>query len=95
LLLHPGHGDLWHPSLWDSFDVSENEKRIVEFDAGTAGFGLSGCMYLAALKMKGATDSPGKSYRDLLMGPGSHMHTSTTSPRSKYSMVEVPPASRD
>jgi hypothetical protein len=59
LLLHPGHGDLWHPSLWDSFDDSENEKRIVEFDAGTAWFGLSGCMYLACLKMKGATGSPG------------------------------------
>jgi len=51
VFLHTGHGDIWHPSKWDSFDAVEKQKRIGEFNAGSPGFGISGCEYLASQKI--------------------------------------------
>ena len=51
VFLYTGHGDIWHPSLWDSFDAAEKQKRIAEFNAGGPGFGISGCEYLASRKI--------------------------------------------
>ena len=51
VFLYTGHGDIWHPSKWDSFDAAEKQKRIAEFNAGSPGFGLSGCEYLASKKI--------------------------------------------
>lgn len=51
VFLYTGHGDIWHPSIWDSFDAAEKQKRIAEFNAGEPGFGLSGCEYLASRKI--------------------------------------------
>lgn len=51
VFLYTGHGDIWHPSDWDSFDAAEKQKRIAEFNAGEPGFGLSACEYLASRKI--------------------------------------------
>ena len=51
VFLYTGHGDIWHPSLWDTFDAAEKQKRIAEFNAGTPGFGLSACEYMASRKI--------------------------------------------
>jgi kynurenine formamidase len=51
VFLYTGHGDIWHPSKWDSFDAAEKQRRIAEFNAGGPGFGLSACEYLAARKI--------------------------------------------
>ena len=51
VFLYTGHGDIWHPSNWDTYDAVEKQKRIAEFNAGTPGFGLSACEYLASRKI--------------------------------------------
>jgi kynurenine formamidase len=51
VFLYTGHGDLWHPSKWDSFDAAEKQKRIAQFNAGEPGFGISACEYLASKKI--------------------------------------------
>ena len=51
VFLYTGHGDIWHPSMWDTFDRAEKQKRITEFNAGAPGFGLSACEYLVSLKI--------------------------------------------
>jgi kynurenine formamidase len=51
VFLYTGHGDLWDPSRWDTFDAAEKQKRTAEYSAGTPGFGLSACEYLASLKI--------------------------------------------
>ena len=51
VFLYTGHGDIWHPSLWDTYNAGEKQKRIAEFSAGGPGFGLSACEYLAARKI--------------------------------------------
>ena len=51
VFLYTGHGDIWSPSNWDSYDAAEKQKRIAEFNAGTPGFGLSACEYLASRKI--------------------------------------------
>ncbi len=51
VFLHTGHGDIWHPGKWDSFDAAEKSKRIGAFNAGEPGFGLSACEYLAERKI--------------------------------------------
>ncbi len=51
VFLYTGHGDIWHPSKWDSFDAAEKQKRNSEFNAGSPGFGLSACEYLASRKI--------------------------------------------
>jgi len=40
VFLYTGHGDIWHPSKWDSFDAAEKQKRIAEFNTwGTEAVG--------------------------------------------------------
>lgn len=51
VFLYTGHGDLWHPTEWDGFDATEKQRRIAEFSAGSPGFGISACEYLAARKI--------------------------------------------
>lgn len=51
VFLHTGHGDIWHPQDWDTFDAAEKARRRDAFNAGAPGFGLSGCEYLASLKI--------------------------------------------
>lgn len=47
VFLYTGHGDLWHPRDWDTFDAAEKARRIAAFNAGEPGFGISACEYLA------------------------------------------------
>ncbi len=49
--LYSGHGDIWHPSLWDTFDAAEKAKRVAAFNAGEPGFGMSACEYMAERKI--------------------------------------------
>ena len=51
VFLYTGHGNIWHPSKWDTFDAAEKTKRIAEFNSGEPGFGISACEYLASLKV--------------------------------------------
>jgi kynurenine formamidase len=51
VFLYTGHGDIWHPSLWDTFDAAEKAKRVAAFNAGEPGFGLSACEYMAERKI--------------------------------------------
>ena len=51
VFLHTGHGDIWHPSMWDTYDAAEKQKRTAEFNAGAPGFGISACEYLASRKI--------------------------------------------
>ena len=51
VFLHTGHGDIWHPSLWDTFDAAEKAKRVALFNSGEPGFGLSACEYMAERKI--------------------------------------------
>ncbi len=51
VFLYTGHGDLWHPRDWDTFDVAEKARRRDAFNAGEPGFGLSACEYLASRKI--------------------------------------------
>lgn len=51
VFLYTGHGDIWHPSKWDSYSAEEKQKRIAQFNAGEPGFGISACEYLAARKI--------------------------------------------
>jgi kynurenine formamidase len=51
VFLYTGHGDIWHPQLWDSFDAEEKQRRSDEFNAGSPGFGLSACEYLASRRI--------------------------------------------
>jgi len=51
VFLHTGHGNIWHPTDWDTYDAAEKARRTAEFNAGEPGFGLSGCEYLASRKI--------------------------------------------
>jgi kynurenine formamidase len=51
VFLYTGHGDIWHPSEWDTYDAAEKAKRVAEFNAGEPGFGLSACEYMASRKI--------------------------------------------
>lgn len=51
VFLHTGHGDIWHPSEWDSYDAAEKKKRVDLFNSGGPGFGLSACEYMAERKI--------------------------------------------
>ena len=51
VFLYTGHGDLWHPKNWDTFDAAEKAKRVAAFNAGEPGFGISACEYLAERKV--------------------------------------------
>ncbi len=51
VFLYTGHGDIWHPSEWDTYDAAEKAKRIAAFNAGAPGFGISACEYMASRKI--------------------------------------------
>lgn len=51
VFLYTGHGDIWHPTEWDTYDAAEKQRRIAAFNAGSPGFGLSACEYLASRKI--------------------------------------------
>jgi kynurenine formamidase len=51
VFLYTGHGNIWHPELWDSFDAAEKARRSAEFSAGSPGFGVSACEFLASRKI--------------------------------------------
>ena len=51
VFLYTGHGDIWHPTDWDTFDAAEKARRTAVFNAGEPGFGISGCKYLASRKI--------------------------------------------
>ncbi len=51
VFLYTGHGNIWHPSLWDTFDAAEKAARVAQFNSGAPGFGASACEYLAARKI--------------------------------------------
>lgn len=48
VFLYTGHGNIWHPREWDNFDAAEKSRRRDAFNAGSPGFGLSACEYLAS-----------------------------------------------
>ncbi len=51
VFLYTGHGDIWHPSLWDTFPAAEKAERSALFNSGAPGFGISACEYLASQKI--------------------------------------------
>ena len=51
VFLYTGHGNIWHPSEWDTYDAAEKARRTAVFNAGEPGFGISGCEYLASRKI--------------------------------------------
>jgi kynurenine formamidase len=51
VFLHTGHGDIWHPKDWDTYDAAEKARRIALFNSGEPGFGISACEYLAERKI--------------------------------------------
>jgi kynurenine formamidase len=51
VFLYTGHGDIWHPSKWDTFTPADKKKRVAEFNSGEPGFGISACNYLAERKI--------------------------------------------
>lgn len=51
VFLYTGHGDIWDSRKWDSFSSEEKLKRIMRFNSGEPGFGISACEYLASRKI--------------------------------------------
>ena len=51
VFLYTGHGNIWHPSEWDTYSAEEKAKRVKAFNAGEPGFGISACEYLASRKV--------------------------------------------
>lgn len=51
VFLYTGHGNIWHPRDWDTFDAAEKARRRAKFNSGEPGFGLSACEYLASRKI--------------------------------------------
>lgn len=51
VFLYTGHGNIWHPTNWDSYDAAEKTRRVAEFNSGEPGFGISACEYLASRKI--------------------------------------------
>jgi kynurenine formamidase len=51
VFLYTGHGNIWHPKDWDTYDAAEKAKRVAQFNAGEPGFGISACEYLAERKV--------------------------------------------
>ena len=51
VFLYTGHGDIWHPKNWDTYDAAEKTRRVGLFNAGEPGFGISACEYLAERKI--------------------------------------------
>ena len=51
VFLYTGHGNIWHPTKWDTFDAAEKARRVKLFNSGEPGFGISACEYLASRKI--------------------------------------------
>lgn len=51
VFVYTGHGDIWHPKDWDTFDAKEKADRVAQFNAGSPGLGISACEYLASRKI--------------------------------------------
>ena len=51
VFLYTGHGNVWHPSKWDTFSPEEKTTRIAKFNSGEPGYGISACEYLATRKI--------------------------------------------
>ncbi len=51
VFLYTGHGNIWHPRDWDTFDAAEKARRRDAFNSGSPGFGLSACEYLASRRI--------------------------------------------
>ncbi|MBT3534716.1 MAG: cyclase family protein [Rhodospirillaceae bacterium] len=51
VFLYTGHGNIWHPTKWDTFDAAEKKRRVAAFNKGEPGFGTSACKYLASRKI--------------------------------------------
>jgi kynurenine formamidase len=51
VFLYTGHGNIWHPKDWDTYDAAEKSKRVAQFNAGEPGLGISACEYLAERKV--------------------------------------------
>ena len=51
VFLYTGHGDIWHPTDWDTYDAAEKARRVALFNSGEPGFGLSACDYMASRKI--------------------------------------------
>ncbi len=68
VFLHTGHGNIWDPKAWDTFDAAEKARRTALFNSGEPGFGSSACEYLAERKIilwgsdTWGTDAVGKGF---------------------------------
>jgi kynurenine formamidase len=51
VFLHTGHGNIWHPKDWDTYDAAEKARRVALFNSGEPGFGISACEYMAERKI--------------------------------------------
>jgi kynurenine formamidase len=51
VFLYTGHGNIWHPRDWDTYDTAEKARRRDAFNVGSPGFGISACEYLATRKI--------------------------------------------
>lgn len=51
VFLHTGHGNIWDPKNWDTFDAAEKKRRVALFNSGEPGFGISACEYMAERKI--------------------------------------------
>lgn len=51
VFVHTGHGDIWSPKDWDTFDTKEKKRRRDLFKSGAPGLGISACEYLASRKI--------------------------------------------
>lgn len=51
VFLYTGHGNIWDPKKWDTFDAAEKTKRVAKFNSGEPGFGISACEYMAEQKI--------------------------------------------
>lgn len=51
VFLYTGHGNIWHPTEWDTYSAEEKQERIKAFNAGEPGLGISACEYLAERKI--------------------------------------------
>ncbi len=51
VFLYTGHGNIWDPKNWDTYDPAEKARRVALFNAGEPGFGISACEYLAERKI--------------------------------------------
>ena len=51
VFIYTGWGNVWSPVGWDDYSAEEKQKRIVKFNSGAPGWGISGCRYLASRKI--------------------------------------------